>query len=77
LRCHFKIVTKPLRTVEQPKLLAEGRRVMAKENPPAKPERRDVVSIYIEEIHHRAETISPLLQELLEFRPPPHWGINE
>jgi hypothetical protein len=58
-------------------LLAEGRRAMARENPPANPERRDVVSIYIQEIHSRAETISPLLRELLEFRPPPHWGIND
>lgn len=31
----------------------------------------------IEKIRARAETISPLLRELLEFRPPPRWGLNE
>jgi hypothetical protein len=31
----------------------------------------------IEEIHLRAETMTPLLKEILDFRPPPHWGINE
>jgi hypothetical protein len=31
----------------------------------------------IEEIHIRAETMTPLLKEILDFRPPPHWGINE
>ena len=35
------------------------------------------VSVYFEEIRNRAETISPLLKELLDRRPPPHWGINE
>lgn len=29
---------------------------------------------FIEEVHHRAETITPLLKEILEFRPPPHWN---
>lgn len=42
---------------------------------PEKPER--LISSSIEEIHNRAETISPLLQELLDRRPPPHWGLNE
>jgi hypothetical protein len=32
---------------------------------------------FIEEIHLRAETMTPLLKEILDFRPPPHWGINE
>lgn len=32
---------------------------------------------YMDEIRSRAETISPLLQELLDMRPPSHWGINE
>jgi hypothetical protein len=31
----------------------------------------------IEEIHLRAITVTPLLKEILNFRPPPHWGINE
>jgi hypothetical protein len=29
--------------------------------------------VFIEEVHRRAETITPLLKEMLEFRPPPHW----
>jgi len=31
----------------------------------------------IEDIQARVETITPLLEELLRFRPPIHWGINE
>jgi hypothetical protein len=27
--------------------------------------------LYLEEVHHRAETMTPLLQELLDFRPTP------
>ena len=30
--------------------------------------------LFIEEVHHRAETITPLLKALLVFRPPPHWS---
>ena len=28
---------------------------------------------FAKEIHIRAETITPLLKEILEFRPRPHW----
>jgi hypothetical protein len=42
---------------------------------PAKAE--SLISSSIQEIHNRAETISPLLQEFLDRRPPPHWGLNE
>lgn len=28
--------------------------------------------LYIEEVHRRAETVTPLLKDILEFRPPPH-----
>jgi len=28
---------------------------------------------FIEEIHHRAETMTPLLKGILEFRPKPNW----
>jgi len=31
----------------------------------------------IEEIHIRAETVTPLLRDILDFHPAPHWGINE
>ena len=27
----------------------------------------------IEEIHRRAETMTPVLKEILDFRPSPHW----
>lgn len=27
----------------------------------------------IREIQYRAETVTPILKEILEFRPPPHW----
>jgi hypothetical protein len=29
--------------------------------------------LFIEEVHRRAETMTPLLKEILDFRPPPHW----
>ena len=31
----------------------------------------------IEDIHMRAETITSLLKDILDYRPAPHWGINE
>lgn len=31
----------------------------------------------IEAIQFRAETVTPLLKEILHSRPSPHWGINE
>ena len=31
----------------------------------------------VESIHVRAETLTPLLKEILEYRPVPRWGINE
>jgi hypothetical protein len=30
-----------------------------------------------EEIHIRAETMTPLLRKILDYEPSPHWGINE
>jgi hypothetical protein len=27
---------------------------------------------FMEEIHHRADTMTPVLKEILDFRPPPH-----
>ena len=34
-------------------------------------------SFSMEEINKRAETMSPVLQQLLELRPSSHWGLNE
>jgi hypothetical protein len=31
----------------------------------------------IEEIRLRVETVSPLLQEMLDHQPADHWGIND
>ena len=31
----------------------------------------------IEEIHQRAETMTSLLREILDYQPATHWGINE
>ena len=28
---------------------------------------------YMEEIHKRADAMTPLLKEILDFRPSPHW----
>ncbi|HTV61119.1 MAG TPA: hypothetical protein VMH30_00970 [Verrucomicrobiae bacterium] len=30
-----------------------------------------------DEIQQRAETVTPVLKQILEFRPAPHWGIND
>lgn len=60
---------KPVSEEKQHGLAPQGRAVAS--------ESSAVVSGYREEIHKRAETVTPLLQGLLDFRPPPHWGINE
>jgi len=31
----------------------------------------------VEEIRLRVETVTPLLKEILDFRPPEHWGIYD
>jgi hypothetical protein len=31
----------------------------------------------IEEIRLRVETVTPLLREIRDYRPPDHWGIND
>jgi len=31
----------------------------------------------IDEIHTRAETMTSLLKNILDYEPAPHWGINE
>jgi hypothetical protein len=31
----------------------------------------------IEEIHIRAEMLTPLLKEIRDYQPTDHWGINE
>ena len=31
----------------------------------------------LESIHERAETVTPLLEEILACRPPSHWGLND
>jgi len=33
-------------------------------------------NVYMEEIHARADAMTPLLKEFLEFHPPPHWTLN-
>jgi hypothetical protein len=35
-----------------------------------------VARFTIEEIRIRAETMTPVLREILEFRPEPHWQMN-
>jgi hypothetical protein len=35
------------------------------------------LAVTLEAVHARAETITPLLEEILRSRPPAHWGINE
>jgi hypothetical protein len=42
-----------------------------------KPDLPNFDSFSMEEINKRAETISPLLQQFLDFCPSSHWGLNE
>jgi len=64
----------------EPKLLAQGL------SPSLETKEKDSLnrlsvpgtsSTYLEDIRRRAETITPLLKKILDYRPPPHWGINE
>ncbi|HEY3760895.1 MAG TPA: hypothetical protein VGN23_04040 [Verrucomicrobiae bacterium] len=32
--------------------------------------------LFLKEIHHRAETITPVLKQILENRPASHWGTK-
>jgi len=48
-----------------PLLIAEGRKSFPEP------------MVFLEEIHVRAETVTPLLKGIPGFQPPPHWGINE
>lgn len=41
------------------------------------PPNRTTAGEYSETLLVRAETITPLLEQILKLRPPPHWGINE
>jgi hypothetical protein len=47
------------------------------ENVPEKSNPAPVDPFSTEQIENRAKTLSPLLQQLLNFRPSSHWGINE
>jgi hypothetical protein len=38
------------------------------------PNRRATVSGYMLEIHLRAQAMTPILKEILDFRPSPHWN---
>jgi hypothetical protein len=62
----------------KPRLLAAPQAGAAGKSSPGRS--RDSASAHfytIEEIHIRAETVTPLLREILDFEPAPHWGINE
>lgn len=63
----------------EPKLLTEDPHGLeTHENPlPVKSEGAAAVTIAMEEIRVRAETVSPVLQALLDLRPSPDWGLND
>jgi len=65
---------------KETKLLTQGRSpglVIKEKDTPERPSAQGEASSYIEDIHHRAETITPLLKKFMDYRPPSHWGINE
>ncbi|MGO8765018.1 MAG: hypothetical protein ACLQSR_07785 [Limisphaerales bacterium] len=41
------------------------------------PKNAENTAPFAEKIQHRAETITPMLQQILEYRPSPHWGISD
>jgi hypothetical protein len=64
---------------KDPRLTTETRPglTVKKNDTPGKAKGPPAHSFTIDEIQNRAEAISPLLKELLDFRPPPHWGLND
>jgi hypothetical protein len=66
----------------QPKSLSAGAMFFpvaaAKNNSPGLKQDSDSRPLYsVETIQIRASAMSPLLQEMLDHRPPDHWGLNE
>jgi len=41
------------------------------------PQNTGDTELYFKEIHNRADTITPLLKQILEFRPSRHWDMNK
>lgn len=69
-------------THTQPKTLSAGPMLFpvaaARKNSPGLEHGSDPRPLYsVETIQIRAAAMSPLLQEMLEHRPPDHWGLNE
>ena len=44
---------------------------------PESPQKTGETELFFKEIQSRAETITPVLKQILELRPSPHWGISE
>jgi hypothetical protein len=66
--------------LKEPKLLTQGRspHLMTKRKDSLEQFSESAAAAFsFEDIQRRAETITPLLKQLLDSRPPPHWGINE
>jgi hypothetical protein len=72
VRDKLKVMNETKHTSNEPKSLA-GRTssdLTAKRNDlPEFSPRSETISLYIEEIHNRAEAMTPLLKEILKFRP--------
>jgi len=62
-------------TIEKTKLLSDApAAILMADGKTGRFPGSDATALYIEEIHARAETVTPLLKNILEFRPHPHWG---
>jgi hypothetical protein len=67
----------PSHRIENSRLLADQRTGLLKTGRGDLPKRFRTSEALFEDIRDRAETVTPVLRQILEFRPPPHWGINE
>jgi hypothetical protein len=65
------------RISNRPKLLADRSTSVLVAGRGNSPEiSREATLFFIEEIHARADAVTPLLKEILDFRPRPHWEAN-
>ncbi len=65
-------MSKPIRTSNRGKKLTAARPVSLLKQGSVPKEFHE--SLYIREIHYRAQTITPLLETILNYRPNPTWN---
>lgn len=61
------------RTAKEPKLLTDHPALLIGGSKESGKNRRAPDVLSIPELQHRAETMTPVLKAILDFRPHPHW----